>query len=129
MIHPAGSRPDLRIAPVKVTVPADPWGLPEPPRSGTVTQLDLTGHFDNDGITTEMYYGDGDFDGTGRTYPMAQLAQTGHTGQTGQSTDYGVAFLFTNGSEGTNNNLVARPRRSHSPTGWRPAPSSARPRR
>ncbi|MER6013836.1 glycosyl hydrolase family 95 catalytic domain-containing protein [Streptomyces bluensis] len=101
VIHPVGSRPDLRIAPVKVTVPADPWGLPEPPQSGTVTQIDLTGFFDNDGITTEMYYGDGDFDGSGRTYPMAQLPQTGET------TDNGIAFLFTNGSEGTTNNVVA----------------------
>ncbi|MGP4007502.1 glycosyl hydrolase family 95 catalytic domain-containing protein [Streptomyces sp. 4N124] len=101
LIHPAGHRPELRIAPVPISAPADRWGLPELPQTGTVTQVDLTSHFDNDGITTEMYYGDGDFDGTGRTYPMAQLPQTG------QTSDNGIGFAFTNGSEGTNNNVVA----------------------
>ncbi|WP_443050376.1 glycosyl hydrolase family 95 catalytic domain-containing protein [Streptomyces sp. NBC_00286] len=101
VMYPAGSRPDLRVAPVRVTEPAERWGLPELPQNGSITQVDLTAYYDNDGITTEMYYGDGDFDGAGRTYPMAQLPQTG------QTTDQGIAFSFTNGSEGTKNNVVA----------------------
>ncbi|MFE2942694.1 twin-arginine translocation signal domain-containing protein [Streptomyces sp. NPDC059255] len=101
VIHPAGSRPDFRIAPVRTNGPAEPWGLPALPDAGTVTQVDLVPHFDNDAITTEMYYEDGDFDGAGRTYPMAQLPQTGRT------VDDGIMFSFTNGSEGSANNVVA----------------------
>ncbi|MFD5390002.1 Tat pathway signal sequence domain protein [Streptomyces sp. NPDC127074] len=111
VIYPAGTRPDFRIAPVQVTTPAEPWGLPELPQAGAVTQVDLTGHFDNDGITTEMYYGDGDFDGTGRTYPMAQLPQTG------QTEDDGITFAFTNGSEGSDNNVIAAGQKVAVPAG------------
>jgi alpha-L-fucosidase 2 len=54
----------------------------------------------SDGVTSEFYLGDGDFDGVGNTYPAAQLPQAG------QVTDDGVPFLFVNGSEGTPNNVV-----------------------
>ncbi|GAA1156721.1 hypothetical protein GCM10009654_10730 [Streptomyces hebeiensis] len=101
VVYPAGTRPDFRIAPVPVTEPAEAWGLPPLPETGTVARVDLTGTFDNDAITTEMYFGDGDFDGTGRTYPMAQLPQAG------QVEDEGITFSFTNGSEGGDNNVIA----------------------
>ncbi|MGP3982456.1 glycosyl hydrolase family 95 catalytic domain-containing protein [Streptomyces sp. KR80] len=100
VMYPAGSRPEFRVGPVQASA-AERWGLPPLPQTGTVVPVDLAGHFDNDAITTEMYYEDGDFDGTGRTYPMAQLPQTGRT------TDDGITFSFTNGSEGSNNNAVA----------------------
>ncbi|MEU5643377.1 glycosyl hydrolase family 95 catalytic domain-containing protein [Streptomyces milbemycinicus] len=111
VVYPAGSRPDFEIAPVKVTKPAERWGLPALPETGAATQVDLVGHFDNDAITTEMYYGDGDFDGTGRTYPMAQLPQTG------QTEDDGITFSFTNGSEGSNNNVIAAGQKISVPAG------------
>jgi alpha-L-fucosidase 2 len=111
VVYPAGSRPDFEIAPVQVTEPAERWGLPALPQTGAATPVDLVGHFDNDAITTEMYYGDGDFDGTGRTYPMAQLPQTG------QTEDDGITFSFTNGSEGSNNNLIAAGQKVSVPAG------------
>ncbi|MEU5974690.1 Tat pathway signal sequence domain protein [Streptomyces sp. NPDC047315] len=111
VVHPAGERPDLRVGPVRITRPAQPWGLPALAPAGGVTGVDLTAHFDNDAITTEMFFGDGDFDGTGRTYPMAQLPQTGRT------EDDGIAFAFANGSEGTKNNVVAAGQRIEVPSG------------
>ncbi len=97
----SGRCPDLVIAPVRVTKPAPAWGLPALPPTGTAVPVDLAAHLDNDGITSEFYMGDGDFDGTGRTYPAAQLPQTGGL------TDDGVPFVFVNGAEGTVNNAVA----------------------
>ncbi|MER6911979.1 Tat pathway signal sequence domain protein [Streptomyces sp. NPDC000594] len=111
LIHPRGGRPDTTVAPVRITRPAPPWGLPPLGPTGGVTPVDLTGHLDNDGITTEMFFGDGDFDGTGRTYPMAQLPQTGRT------TDDRITFSFTNGSEGSANNVIAGGQRIAVPAG------------
>jgi alpha-L-fucosidase 2 len=101
VIHAAGSRPDLVIAPVRVTEPAPPWGLQPLPPAGATTQVALEQHFDNDGITSEFYLGDGDFDGAGNTYPAAALPQTGGV------TDDGIPFLFVNGVEGTKNNVTS----------------------
>jgi len=101
VIHAAGASPRLVIAPVPISEPAPPWGLQALPPSGAVTQVDLAAHFDNDGITSEFYMGDGDFDGAGDTYPAAALPQTG--GVTGD----GIPFLFVNGVEGTRNNVTA----------------------
>ncbi|WP_323451780.1 glycosyl hydrolase family 95 catalytic domain-containing protein [Streptomyces yaizuensis] len=101
LIHPVGSRPRTVVEPVRITRPAEPWGLPALSPAGGVTPVDLGAHFDNDGITTEMFFADGDFDGDGRTYPMAQLPQTGRT------TDDGIVFTVANGSEGTPNNVIA----------------------
>jgi len=97
----SGRCPDLTIAPVRTRTPAPAWGLPALPPSGTAVQVDLAANLNNDAITSEFYMGDGDFDGSGRTYPSAQLPQTGGL------TDDGIPFHFTNGSEGTLNNLVA----------------------
>jgi alpha-L-fucosidase 2 len=100
LIYARGSKPHLTIAPVKVTAPAPRWGLPALPPSGPVAPVDLTAQFNNDAISNEFFMGSGDFDGTGRTYPAAQLPQTGHV------TSDGIDFLFSNGSEGDPNNVV-----------------------
>jgi alpha-L-fucosidase 2 len=98
---PDPRRPDLVIAPVPVAEPAPPWGLQPLPPAGSVIQVDLQAHFDNDAITSEFYMGDGDFDGAGNTYPAAALPQTGGV------TDDGIPFLFVNGVEGSRNNVTA----------------------
>jgi hypothetical protein len=100
VVHAAGRRPDLTIAPVKVTAPAPRWGLPALPPSGPVAPVDLTAHLNNDAISNEFFMGNGDFDGTGRTYPAAQLPQTG------KLESDGIGFTFVNGSEGDPNNVV-----------------------
>ena len=101
VIHRRGTKPDLTIAPVKVTAPAPRWGLPPLPPAGPIVTVDLGAAFNNDGTSNEFSMRDGDFDGTGRTYPAAQLPQTGHL------TADGIEFLFFNGAEGTLNNVVA----------------------
>jgi len=101
IIRSSGTKPDRVVAPVRVTTPAAPWGLPPLPPAGQAVQVDLAALFDNDGITSEFFMGDGDFDGTGSTYPAASLPQTG------QVTADGTPFLFVNGIEGTKNNLTA----------------------
>src|SRR5256885_5866070 len=63
------------------------------PPSGPQVPVDLAGELNSDGVTSEFYLGDGDFDGAGNTYPAAQLPQTG------QLTDDGVPFLFVNGAD------------------------------
>jgi alpha-L-fucosidase 2 len=100
LVFPEGSEPDLRIAPVEVTVPAHRWGLPALAPSGPTAPVDLAGLLDNDAVSNEFFMGNGDFDGTGRTYPAAQLPQTGHV------TSDGVDFTFFNGSEGDPNNVI-----------------------
>jgi hypothetical protein len=101
LIHRKGHEPDTRVAPVKVTTPAPRWGLPPLPPPGPVVTVDLTAVFNNDGTSNEFSMRDGDFDGTGRTYPAAQLPQTGHLDADG------ISFPFADGAEGTRNNVVA----------------------
>jgi alpha-L-fucosidase 2 len=101
VIHAAGTRPHLVIAPVPIAEPVPPWGLQPLPPTGSAVQVDLGNQFDNDAITSEFYMGDGDFDGAGNTYPAAALPQTGGV------TDDGIPFLFVNGVEGTKNNITA----------------------
>ncbi|MFI0449860.1 glycosyl hydrolase family 95 catalytic domain-containing protein [Actinomadura sp. 6N118] len=101
IVHVRGTDPDLVIAPVRITTKAPPWGLPPLPPAGQAVPVELAGHFDNDGITSEFFMGDGDFDGTGATYPAAALPQTGRV------TADGVEFLFVNGIEGSANNVTA----------------------
>jgi alpha-L-fucosidase 2 len=100
VVHPAGPLPELRVRPVAGAAPAPRWGLPAQP-GGAVAAVDLAPFFDNDATTTEMFFHDGDFDGSGRTYPMAQLPQTG------RAVDGGITFAFTVGGEGARNNVVA----------------------
>jgi hypothetical protein len=97
----SGRCPDLTIVPVRITKPAPAWGLPALPPAGSAVPVDVGPHLNNDGITSEFYMGDGDFDGAGRTYPSAQLPQTGRL------TDDGIPFLFVNGAEDTLNNVLA----------------------
>ncbi|GAA4540933.1 glycosyl hydrolase family 95 catalytic domain-containing protein [Amycolatopsis samaneae] len=100
LVYPRGRRPDTTIAPVPIGEPAPPWGLPMLPPSGQQVTVELAGVLNSDGVTSEFYLGDGDFDGAGNTYPAAALPQTG------QLTDDGVPFLFVNGAEGTPNNVL-----------------------
>jgi hypothetical protein len=99
-VYRAGDRPDLTVRPVPVSTPAPRWGLPPLPAGGTVVPVDLTAAFNNDGTSNEFSMRDGDFDGTGRTYPATQLPQTGHL------TADGIELLVAGGAEGTNNNIV-----------------------
>jgi alpha-L-fucosidase 2 len=85
---------------VKVTAPAARWGLPALPPAGPVAPVDLTAHLNNDAISNEFFMGNGDFDGTGRTYPAAQLPQTGRL------VSDGIEFTFVNGSEADPNNVI-----------------------
>jgi hypothetical protein len=86
---------------VRISEPAPPWGLQPLPPAGATTQAPLDAHFDNDGVTSEFFMGDGDFDGAGNTYPAAALPQTGGV------TDDEIPFLFVNGVEGSKNNVTA----------------------
>jgi alpha-L-fucosidase 2 len=99
-VYAAGTRPDFTVRPVPVSTPAQPWGLPPLPAGGSTVTVDLATVLNSDGITSEFYQGDGDFDGAGNTYPATQLPQTG------QATDDGTTFEFVNGSEGTPNNVI-----------------------
>jgi alpha-L-fucosidase 2 len=110
LIYPAGSRPDVVIAPVPVTVPAPRWGLPPVGAARTVA-VDLSTVFDNVAMSNEFFMGTGDFDGAGRTYPAAQLPQTGHV------LNDGIEFRFANGSEGDPNNVVPAGQTVALPTG------------
>jgi hypothetical protein len=101
LVHKAGTHPDLTIAPVAVTTPGKPWGLPALPTGGSTVPVDITALFDNDGLSNEFSGTDGNFDGAGNTYPAAQLPLTGGV------TDDNVPFEFTNGDEGSKNNVVA----------------------
>lgn len=67
---------------------------------GPTTTVDLSGVFDNDGISTEANPQDGDFDGSGYTYPAEQLPPAGEV-RFGQ-----VPYLFGSGADGALNNLV-----------------------
>jgi hypothetical protein len=63
--------------------------------------VDISASFDNDGLSNEFTSRDGDFDGSGNTYPAAQLPQTGSV------TDDSILFEFHNGDEASRNNVVA----------------------
>ena len=111
VIHRAGPRPDLTIAPVRISEPVPRWGLPPLPVGGPLVPVDLNAFYNNDATSNEFSMNDGDFDGTGRTYPAAQLPQTGHL------TSEGIEFPFTNGMEGTLDNIVAAGQRIPLPAG------------
>jgi alpha-L-fucosidase 2 len=101
VVYQAGTRPDLTIAPVAVTTPGKSWGLPALPSGGATVPVDISALFDNDGLSNEFSGTDGNFDGAGNTYPAAQLPLTGGVA------DDNVPFEFTNGDEGSKNNLIA----------------------
>ncbi|WP_045315933.1 glycosyl hydrolase family 95 catalytic domain-containing protein [Lentzea aerocolonigenes] len=100
LIHARGER-DFTIAPVRVTEPGRRWGLPALPPGGSAVPVDISAAFDNDGLSNEFTSRDGDFDGSGNTYPAAQLPQTGSV------TDDSILFEFHNGDEASRNNVIA----------------------
>ncbi|MER6948574.1 glycoside hydrolase family 95-like protein [Nonomuraea sp. NPDC000554] len=93
---------DFRIAPVKVGEPGDPWGLPPIPPPGPTTPVDLSSHFDNDGVSTHEAMTDGDLDGSGYTYPAEELPPAG------VYTVQGLTFTFPSPADGAKNNVTAQ---------------------
>ncbi|WP_113704248.1 glycosyl hydrolase family 95 catalytic domain-containing protein [Nonomuraea lactucae] len=90
------------IEPVEISVPGAAWGLPPIQPPGETTPVDLSAHFDNDGVSTHENMADGDFDGTGRTYPAEELPPAG------PYLHQGVSFLIPSFADGAHNNLTAR---------------------
>ncbi len=62
--------------------------------------LDLTGHFNNDGISSDEDRTDGDFTGTGQTFPEEDLPPSNS-----RVTYSGVPFTFPDKSDGALNNI------------------------
>jgi hypothetical protein len=62
--------------------------------------LDLTPYFNNDGISSDADRGDGDFNGTGATYPEEDLPASGSLIACG-----GVVFQFPDKGHGLDNNI------------------------
>jgi alpha-L-fucosidase 2 len=102
VVYPAGTRPDFAIAPVPVTEPGDPWGLQPLPPLGEVVTVDLAPYLDNDGVSADERPADGDFDGTGMTYPAADLPAAG------ELVHEGARFVFPSTADGAANNVTAR---------------------
>jgi alpha-L-fucosidase 2 len=96
-----GARPKLTIAPVKAE-PAEPWGLPPIPPPGPTTPVDLSPHADNDGVSTHENMTDGDFDGSGYTYPAEELPPAGPLAYEG------LTFAFPAYADGAKNNVTAK---------------------
>ncbi|GAA3783809.1 hypothetical protein GCM10023083_19830 [Streptomyces phyllanthi] len=97
----AGVR-DLVVEPVEVSGDWRAWGLPALPPPGRTAPVDLTAHFDSDGISTHENTQDGDFDGTGRTYPAEELPAAGPL------TFEGVRYTFPSYADGALDNVTAK---------------------
>ncbi|MFI7698561.1 glycosyl hydrolase family 95 catalytic domain-containing protein [Nonomuraea sp. NPDC049480] len=97
-----GRRPDPVIAPVKIAKPGDPWGLPPVPPPGRTTPVDLSAHFDNDGVSTHEAMTDGNADGSGYTYPAEELPPAGPL------THEGLSFVFPAYGDGVKNNVTGQ---------------------
>jgi alpha-L-fucosidase len=102
--------PDIsgRYIRVQLASKTDPLSLAEvqvfTPTSdvvGAMTAVDLTNAFNNDGIATASAPGDGDFDGSGNSYPAEELPAAGTV------TFGAVPFSFPSGANGAKNNVVA----------------------
>ncbi|MGP3979802.1 glycosyl hydrolase family 95 catalytic domain-containing protein [Streptomyces sp. KR80] len=92
----------LVIAPVEIGVPGDPWGLQALPPPGETIPVDLSAHVDNDGISTEAAMADGDFDGSGHTYPAEEMPPAGRLNYEG------LFFTFPAYGDGAKNNVTGR---------------------
>ncbi|MBE1560296.1 glycosyl hydrolase family 95 catalytic domain-containing protein [Nonomuraea africana] len=101
LVH-TGERPELVIAPVPIGQPGAAWGLPPIPPPGPTTPVDLSAHLDNDGVSAHENMNDGDFDGSGYTYPAEELPQPG------PFTHEGLTFLFPAYGDGVRNNVTGR---------------------
>jgi hypothetical protein len=102
VIHAAGQRPDLVIAPVRITEPAQPWGLRALPPRGAMRPVDLTAVYDNDGISRDENPADGNLDGGGYTYSVLDVPPAGPL------TSEAVPFVFPSGADGARNNLTGQ---------------------
>ena len=67
---------------------------------GNMQIFDLTEHFNNDGISSDQDRTDGDFTGTGQTYPEEDLPPSNTRVSYG-----GVPFAFPDKSDGALNNI------------------------
>jgi hypothetical protein len=101
LVYARGTRPDLTIAPVRITRPAEPWGLPPRPPLGETVPVDLSGVFDNDGVSPDDNPTDGNLDGTGYTYSAHTLPAAGPL------THEEVRFVFPGSAPGEKNNVTA----------------------
>ncbi|MFF0725929.1 glycoside hydrolase family 95-like protein [Streptomyces sp. NPDC004134] len=112
IVAPAGSSGHT-VEPAAVSVPAKPWGfasvLPRP--EGEVVPVDLAAAYDNDGIATAAAPADGNFDGSGYTYPAAELPAAG------PFRHGGVTFAFPGSGDGEKNNVAAGGTRIDVPRG------------
>ncbi|WP_348652594.1 glycoside hydrolase family 95-like protein [Streptomyces sp. WMMC500] len=101
----------FEIAPVPISRPADPWGLKAVPPPGETVPVDLSGHADNDGVSYETAMADGDFDGSGFTYPAEQLPPPGDL------LWEGLRFTFPAYGNGAANNVTGNGSRLTVPPG------------
>ncbi|MEV6103476.1 Tat pathway signal sequence domain protein [Streptomyces sp. NPDC051940] len=97
-----GTRPDLVIAPVRTAKPGDAWGLPPVPPPGETVPVDLAPYLDNDGISAESNMTDGNFDGSGYTYPAEEMPPPGPL------THEGLSFTFPSYADGQPNNVTGQ---------------------
>jgi hypothetical protein len=93
---------DFVIEPVKISEPGEAWGLPPIPPPGETVPVDLSAQFDNDGISTHENMTDGDFDGSGYTYPAEELPPAGPLAH------QGLNFVFPGYADGAKNNVTAQ---------------------
>ncbi|MGP3958759.1 glycosyl hydrolase family 95 catalytic domain-containing protein [Nonomuraea sp. 3N208] len=98
----SGRRPGLVVAPVTIAEPGEPWGLPPVPPPGATTPVDLSAHFDNDGVSTHEVMTDGNVDGSGYTYPAEELPPAGPL------THEGLSFVFPAYGDGVENNVTGQ---------------------
>ncbi|MEV4009164.1 Tat pathway signal sequence domain protein [Nonomuraea angiospora] len=101
LVH-TGARPDPVIGPVPVSKPGDAWGLPPIPPPGPTTPVDLSAYFDNDGVSTHEAMTDGDFDGSGYTYPAEELPPAGPL------VHEGLSFVFPAYGDAVKNNVAGQ---------------------
>jgi alpha-L-fucosidase 2 len=111
LVYRRGTRPDLRVGPVPIAVPAEPWGLPARPPRGEVVPVDLGAFFDNDGVSPNADPTDGDLDGTGYTYSAENLPPAGPL------VHEEVAFVFPGTGPGQRNNVTGTGRTIPVPPG------------
>jgi alpha-L-fucosidase 2 len=106
-----GTYPDLDIAPADISLPGDAWGLPPIPPPGATTPVDLSGNFDNDGVSTHENMTDGNIDNSGYTYPAEELPPAG------PFTHEGLNFIFPSYADGELNNVTGQGQVIVVPTG------------
>ncbi|MEU5725953.1 glycoside hydrolase family 95-like protein [Micromonospora sp. NPDC047738] len=106
---PASPR-QLEVSPVPVTGQA-PWGLAPLPPIGVTVPADLSALFDNDGVSPRDAMTDGDFDGSGYTYPAEEVPASG------RRTIDRVTWLLGSYAPGAANNVVCRGQQVELPAG------------